>query len=360
MIMLAYRGHFSSLSMVTTLLAGDIGGTKTSLRLVQTEPGQLQQTPLYDATFASQQFPDLVPLVQDFLQGAIATRGTCPPIDAACFGIAGPVVNNTSELTNLHWQLSAERLATELTIPQVCLINDFSAIAYGLAGLIKEDLLTLQAAPAQPDAPIAVLGAGTGLGQGFLIPTGKDSYQVFASEGAHADFPARTALEIELLQDIRQRYHLERVSIERIVSGLGILSIYQFLREKYPQQESPSLRDSYRQWQENSEETDLAAAIAHHALNSEDPLAFQTMDLFLDAYGAEAGNLGLKLLPYGGLYIAGGIAAKILPLLQKSSFMQAFRQKGRMSPIMTQIPVQVVLNPQVGLIGAGIRAAQIT
>ncbi|BFM40140.1 glucokinase [Synechocystis sp. LKSZ1] len=344
--------------MAHLLLAGDIGGTKTSLRLLQSQPNSDQLLTLGEATYSSQAFPDLIPLVQIFLQRQPLTSIGLT-ISGACFGIAGPVLDNCCELTNLNWFLQGDILAATLGIPQVTLINDFTAVAYGLGDLTEQDLFWLQSVPAQPMAPMALIGAGTGLGQGFLIPQANGGYQVFASEGGHADFPARTPLEFELVQDIRRRYQLERVSIERIVSGLGIGSIYYFLREKYPHLEGPALKQAWQAGEFQDNIPALVARVAQLALENNNDLARQAMTLFIEAYGAEAGNLSLKLLPYGGLYIAGGIAPKILPLLTSGRFMQVFLAKGRMQGLLEQIPVAIVLNEQVGLMGAGRRAAQL-
>lgn len=353
--------------MGTTLLAGDIGGTKTILALVQFEESSgvnpiAPPTICYEQTYSSQAFPDLVPIIQQFLATASASLGQKPSVSRACFGIAGPVVNNASELTNLRWSLSGDRLAAALAIPRVTLINDFVAIGYGILGLTPKDMAVLQDVPPNPQGAIAVLGAGTGLGECYLIPQPSGSYQVFASEGSHADFAPRSPLEFQLLTHLKARYNLDRVSTERVVSGMGIATIYEFLREQHPDQESSALAEIYQIWRQELEisdkTVDLAASVSHAALAGSDALAGQAMTLFIETYGAEAGNLALKLLPYGGLYVAGGIAPKILPLLQAGEFMNAFTSKGRMSELMASIPVRVVLNPQVGLIGAAICAAQ--
>lgn len=348
---------------MTLLLAGDIGGTKTILRLVETsEAGELQT--LYEERYPSRDFPDLVPMVQQFL----ATAKTATP-QKACFAIAGPVVNNTAKLTNLTWFLDARRLEQELEIASISLINDFAAVGYGVLGLQPADLYTLQPGKHQPSAPIAVIGAGTGLGQGFLIQQG-DSYQVFGSEGGHADFAPRWELEFQLLKYLLDQHDVQRISVERVVSGQGIVAIYQFLRDREQQRstvrqitrESPDVAQVVQTWEQQigqSEKTvDPAATIATAALEKRDRLCEQTMQLFVAAYGAEAGNLALKLLPYGGIYVAGGIAAKNLPLFQEGSFLRAFTDKGRVSPLLENVPVHIVLNSKVGLIGASISAAR--
>lgn len=354
---------------MTILLAGDIGATKTILRLVKSEPTQTlqdlpEQTTLHEQTYASQEFPDLVPMVHKFLAAAAQTLGDKLTPEKACFGIAGPVVNNTTcKLTNLSWRLEAGRLEQELQVAQVCLINDFVAVGYGVLGLSDQDLHTLQLGEPDADAPKAVIGAGTGLGQGFLIPQ-SGGYRVFATEGGHVDFAPRSELEFQLLRYLLEKHNINRVSVERVVSGMGIVSIYQFLRNSEVAQESPTLAEVFTTWErevgQEHKTVDLAAEISKAATKQQDYLCQKTMELFVQAYGAEAGNLALKLLPYGGLYIAGGIAAKNLPLMQQGNFMQAFLHKGRMNSLLKQIPVHIVLNREVGLIGAALCAAQLT
>ncbi|MGA1622648.1 MAG: glucokinase [Synechocystis sp.] len=351
-----------------TLLAGDIGGTKTILRLAQGEadrPGMAIPSPtvLYEAEFPSQQFPDLVPIVETFLAQARQAITNVTPPTHACFGIAGPVVDNACELTNLNWQLNGDRLAQTLKVHTVSLINDFAAIGYGILGLTREDLHVLQDGEPDPKAAIAIIGAGTGLGQGFIIPQRNGQHQVFNSEGGHCDFAPRNTEEFQLLTWVKNHHQLPRVSVERIVSGMGLVNIYQYLRSQYPDQESDHLAALYRQWEKESSQgeqrVDLAAAVAHGASQQTDALAERALNLFVSAYGSEAGNLALKLLPYGGLYIAGGIAAKILPLLDRYQFLNAFQHKGRMRPLMQRIPIAVIMNPKVGLMGAAIHANQL-
>lgn len=347
--------------MTTLLLAGDIGGTKTILRLVEESEGGSRQT-IYETLYPSRDFPDLVPIVEQFLSAAGQKLGNVPKPQKACFAIAGPVVNDTSLLTNLDWFLEARRLEKELEIAKISLINDFAAVGYGILGLEAQDLQTLQDVTPQIDAPIAVIGAGTGLGQGFLIQQA-GGYQVFASEGGHADFAPRTGLEFQLLQYLREKYDIQRISVERVVSGQGIVALYQFLRDKGVAPEAPEIEQVIRTWEQETGRTeksvDPAATIAKAALEKCDRLSEQTLQMFVEAYGAEAGNLALKLLPYGGLYVAGGIAAKILPLMKEGQFLRAFGQKGRVSPLLERVPVHVVLNPQVGLIGAAICASRL-
>ena len=344
------------------LLAGDIGGTKTILSLVESENvenGQKlpQQQRLYEKTYPSQDFVDLVPIVKHFCEEAQLQLGSKIIVKNACFGIAGPVINNTSKLTNLNWFLTSSRLQEELFIDKVDLINDFVAISYGILGLKDEDLYTLQDVEPKPKAPIAVLGAGTGLGEGFLIPLENEKYVAFPSEGSHADFAPHNSLGYELSTYIKEKYNLSRISVERVVSGIGISTIYEFLRLKYPEQESEKMKIAYEAWK-IKKAINISATISKAAIENNDFLCQQAMGLFIESYGSEAGNLALKLLPYSGLYVAGGIAAKILPLMKSEAFISSFKSKGRMSSLLSEIPVHVILNPKVGLIGAALYAGQ--
>ncbi|MCC5656157.1 glucokinase [Nostoc sp. XA010] len=341
---------------MTLLLAGDIGGTKTILQLVEKSDSPAIHT-IYQESYHSADFPDLVPIVQKFL-----AKANTPVPEKACFAIAGPIVKNTAKLTNLAWFLDTERLEEELGIPHISLINDFAAVGYGISGLQQEDLHTLQVGKPQPETPIAIIGAGTGLGQGFLIKQGKD-YQVFPSEGGHADFAPRNEIEFQLLRYLLGKHDIQRVSVERVVSGMGIVAIYQFLRDRKFAAESPDIAQVVRTWEQEAgqeeKSVDPGAVIGTAALEKRDRLCEQTLQLFIEAYGTEAGNLALKLLPYGGLYIAGGIAPKILPLIENNGFLLNFTQKGRMRRLLEEIPVYVILNPQVGLIGAALCAARL-
>lgn len=338
-------------------LAGDIGGTKTILRLVRTSESTSQLETLAENQYSSQEFPDLVPMVRQFLQGVDAATP-----DTACFGIAGPVVDDTAQLTNLNWFLDARRLETELEIDRVSLINDFAAVGYGVLGLEPSYIQTLQPGKPKSSAPMAVIGAGTGLGQCFLIPQGS-TYQVFSTEGGHSDFAPRSQWEFQLMEYILETKELERVSVERVVSGLGITTIYQFFRDLQIAEESPDIARVVQAWESREEtpeiEVNPAGEISKAAMEKSDRLSEETMRLFVQAYGAEVGNFALKTLPLGGMYVAGGIAAKILPLLESERFLESFLNKGRMKPLLESIPLHVVLNPKVGLMGAAIYGSQI-
>ncbi len=270
--------------MSLIVLAGDIGGTKTILRLVSAEagvPGRAvpSLTTLWEKTYASKSFSDLVPMVHLFFREAAKASVTSPAVDKAVFGIAGAVTNNASELTNLSWSLSGERLQRSLGIPRVNLINDFAAIGYGIAGLQNGQLATLQATPPDPAAPIAVIGAGTGLGEGFLIPDPDGTLRAFRSEGGHSDFAPRSGLEFQLLNYLLEKYSLSRVSVERVASGTGIASIYQFFRDTNPHEETTAMCEIYRAWSgeigAKEKTVDLAAEVLKAALAGGDFLCEQ-------------------------------------------------------------------------------------
>ena len=335
---------------MTLIIAGDIGGTKTILRLVEVREEKKSFQTLAEANYVSADYPDLVPMVKEFWH--TTQRQKLP--QKACFAIAGPVLNNTSNLTNLNWYLDSYRLAKNLGIESVTLINDFAAVSYGILGLDSAEIKTLQPGNPQENAPIGIIGAGTGLGEAFLIPNSSGP-QIFPTEGGHTDFAPRSQLEFQLLSYLQEKYNLDRVSVERVVSGQGIVAIYQFLRDQKFAPETPEIARVIQAWEQGKplpKNTDSAATIAIAAMEKSDRLCEKTMAMFVSAYGAEAGNLALKLLPYGGIYIAGGIAAKIMPLMESSLFLKAFRRKGRVSAAIEQIPVHIVLNPQVGLLGS--------
>ena len=346
---------------MTMILAGDIGGTKTLLRFAEKNSDEL--TVLYEQRFAGASYANFSDLLREFIETAKINLGELPSLSAACFGIAGPVRDRRSQLTNLGWSFDSDRLAEEFNIANVSLINDFVAVGYGVLGLQPHDLHTLQDGRVVERSPIGVIGAGTGLGEAYLGWNG-DRYEVYPTEGGHTDFAPRNALEIELLQYLQKRH--DRVSVERVASGTGIVAIYQFLRDRQTSDESAELAEKVRLWEAGDLNVDVAAAIANAALtnlgiNSEtnlDHIATQTMQIFVEAYAAEVGNLALKLIPNGGLYIAGGIAPKILPLLQDGTFLQILKSKGRISPVLDDIPIHIVLNPEVGLIGAMLFAAR--
>ena len=341
---------------MTYLLAGDLGGTKTLLRLVRTEsPGRSE----FECSYKSQEYSSLASIGQEFITAARTMLGYEVEVQAACLAIAGAVIDRASYLPNLDWHISADELQHQLKIPQVELLNDFAAVGYGISLLPPQDLHTIQTGQTDPKAPKAVIGAGTGLGEGFLIHNGID-YQVIPTEGGHTDFAARSTQEFEFVQYLCVQQQVNRISNDRVISGRGIVAIYQYLRDRGNLPEHPDIANVVKLWESQSDQlADPAALISTMAIAKTDRLAQATMQMFISAYGAEAGNLALKILPYGGLYIAGGIAAKNLPLLTDGTFTAAFNDKGRVSNLLGKIPVHVILNPQVGLIGAAGQAGKL-
>lgn len=325
------------------LLAGDIGGTKTILRLNELR-ADCSKT-IAEATYPSKDYSQLSAIIAEFLSQV--PGGEQP--QAACLAVAGPVVKNTSQPTNLTWQIDAAEISKQFQIPKVELINDFAAVGYGVLALEPEDLCILQDREATPQGTIAVLGAGTGLGEALLVWQ-QYQYQVLPLEGGHTDFAARNPEEIALLQYLLKKHH--RVSVERVVSGQGIVALYDYLSYTYPDQVSAAVTEAM------TSQTP-AAVITQQALAHQDPLCEKTLDMFVAAYGAEAGNLALKSLPQGGVYIAGGIGAKILAKMQDGTFMANFLDKGRLSPLLEALRVSLVLNPKVGLIGAALIAERL-
>jgi glucokinase len=318
------------------ILAGDIGGTKTLLQIAEAGPDGCR--PVLERRYDSHAYAGLLPMVSDMLQAAGA-----PSVAAACFGVAGPVEEGRAQVTNLPWRLDAAAIGAALGIPKVRLINDFQAVAYGIEGLGAEDLSTLQAGQPEPHGTRAVIGAGTGLGEGFMVWSGQH-YEAMPSEGSHADFAPTDGVQAELLRHLQARFG--HVSYERIVSGPGLVNVYEFLQASGHGQPSPELAAAL------ASGGDPAAAISEFALKGQDPLAGLALDLFIQVYGAEAGNLALKVLAMGGVYVAGGIAPKIIDQLRAGGFVRAFSDKGRFAALLSRIPVHVVLNPKVGLMGA--------
>lgn len=318
------------------LLAGDIGGTNTRLAIVSVDGGP--RRPLAQATLPSAAYPSLDALVCAFL-----APGT-PPVDRACFGVAGPVVEGRVNVTNLPWVIDAGHLQTSLGLSSVRLLNDVQALAHVLPLLGAKDLHTLS--PGEPVAggALAVIAPGTGLGEAFAIWDGR-RYRASASEGGHADFAPTDSHQIGLLQSLLARF--EHVSYERVCSGRGIPSIYAYLKESGFAEEPPWLAQRLKG------ADDPTPVIAAAAL--QDPasaLCRGAMELFASVLGAEAGNLALKVLATGGVYLGGGIPRRILSVLDGRPFIDAFRRKGRFAALMARIPVHVILNADAALLGA--------
>jgi len=316
------------------ILVGDVGGTKTELSLREgVEDGLLHET--RRARFSSSQYQGLGAVIREFIKGSEVR------LAASAFGVAGPVVNQVCKTTNLPWIVDATALSKELGAP-VGLINDFHAVALGISSLGSTDLAVLQAGTVDPGGPIAIIGAGTGLGEAVVVPTSSGPL-VIVSEGGHADFPARNSLELGLLSFLQKRFG--RVSVERVVSGPGLAIIYQYLITEGGVSEHPATREALVK-------EDPGKVIGESALAGTDPGCARAVEVFMSAYGAEAGNLALKTLPSGGLYVAGGIAPVLLPKMRDGGFIRAFLDKGRMAAVLERIRVSVIMNKHVALLGA--------
>ena len=315
------------------ILAGDIGGTKTHLALFDRDD---VRRPVHLATYGSREHAGLEAMIEAFLSEHPAG------VRNACFGVAGPVRDGRTESVNLAWMVDSARIAELLGLPRVGLINDLEANARGIAALGPDDFAVLNEGDAVATGNRAVISAGTGLGEGGLYWDG-ERHRPFASEGGHADFAPRSELEIELYRFLAAEH--EHVSYERVCSGMGIANIFRFLLHAG----SLPAPAWYR-------EPPDPAAIASAALEGRDETASRTLDLFSSIYGAKAGNLALTLMATGGVYLGGGIAPKILPKLEEGAFMRAFVDKGRLSGLLEQIPVRVILNDRTALLGAALCA----
>jgi glucokinase len=322
------------------LLAVDIGGTKTWFQL-SNEAGDI----IAEQSYASQQYESFALLLGEFFVQQEITKQS---IVSACFAVAGPVVANRAIVTNLPWKLDADDLARDFFIEHVHLCNDFEAVGHGIACLADDEIEVLQEGEPDLSTPKAVIGAGTGLGQALMFPE-KDGWKVLATEGGNVDFAPTDQKQILLLEHMMQRFG--HVSYERIVSGPGLVIIYDFLRGYGQRDEDPDLRQAMI-------DNDPAAAISEFALRQGNELAIEALDLFIKIYGAQAGNLALSVIPMAGLYIAGGIAAKNIERFQEGGFLEAFRAKGKMQHLVEKIPVYVILQPKVGLMGARLLAQQ--
>jgi glucokinase len=313
------------------ILAGDIGGTHTRLALFDGDPHE----PLALAIYPSRKHAGLEEIVAAFLADHPAD------LEGACFDVAGPVSNGRVKTTNLPWIVDAGRLADRIGLGSVELVNDLAATAYGIAELTTADLETLNSGDPAIGGNLAVIAAGTGLGEAGLIRNG-ERYHAVASEGSHSDFGPRSALEVELYTFLARDGH---VSYEDVCSGTGLVALYRFLRERGRTEEPAWLSDAIR-------DGDAAATISSVGLAGRDPVCAEALDLMVSIYGAEAGNVALRLLATGGIYIGGGIAPHILPKLRQRSFFDSLTAKGRFRSMLEQIPVHVILNEHAGLLGA--------
>ena len=324
------------------LLAGDIGGTKTDLAVLSKEKGP--RAPLAEATFPSSEYPSLDALVAEFLDRVQL------PVDRASFGVAGPVVGGEAVVTNLPWSIKEPRLAAALGLESVRLLNDLEAIAHAVPFLEPDDLHPLNPGEAEPGGAIAVLAPGTGLGEAFLTWDGS-RYRPQASEGGHTDFAPTEPLQVALLQSLQKRYG--HVSYERIGSGSGLPNIYGFLKETGQGEEPRWLAQLL------ADAEDPTPVIVEAALQDPPPeICQKTLEIFVSVLGAEAGNLALKVLATGGVYLAGGIPPRILPYLEGGAFLKAFARKGRFQDLLENIPVQVVIYHKAALLGAALHGLE--
>lgn len=328
------------------ILAGDVGGTKVVLALFESGVGTLEK--VREQTYPSRDAPSLDAICLDFL-------GRRPDVAVryACFGVPGAVVAGTCKTTNLPWTLSEAELADKLKIPRVKLLNDLQAAGYGMLGLDDTELAVLNPGRTVKDSNRAVIAAGTGLGEGVLAWTG-DRYLPLPSEGGHATFAPQNDLEHELRRFLARRIGTEdsHVSWERVLSGPGIANIYDFLKAKGVHEESPQVAAKMK-----AAGADKGSVVGVEAVNGNDKLCGAAADLFASLYGAEAGNVALKFLATGGVYVGGGIAPKLLPVLQRGSFMKSFVAKGRFEDLLKHVPVYVALNDKAPLSGAARFAA---
>jgi glucokinase len=321
------------------ILAGDIGGTNTRLALVEATNDELKI--VAEKTFPSRERTSLEAALAEFL-----SLHSCD-LTSASFGIAGPVREGRCEATNLPWVVDSKAVAKRLHLKRVGLINDLEANAYGLAVLRSKDFVVLNKGARNARGNMAIISAGTGLGEAGMYWDGK-MHRPFPSEGGHTDFAPRNHLEIELLDYSLKRYR--RVSYERLVSGPGLVNVYQFLRDTGKAGEPPWLAEKIRHGE-------AAPIISEHALDGKSLLCIQALEIFVSLYGAEAGNLALKVMAIGGVFLGGGIAPKIVEKLREAEFMNAFTAKGRMRPLLQDIPVKVIMNPKTALLGAARHAA---
>ena len=327
------------------LLAGDIGGTKTNVGIYSPDKGPRE--PLFDGTFPSGQYASLEDLVSEFLSKCSIK------VDQAIFGVAGPVVGGQAKITNLPWVIEEKQFRETLNIRSVHLLNDLEAIAYGLTLLTRKDLHTLNEGVPIPRGTLAVIAPGTGLGEAFLM-WDVERYRAYPSEGGHADFGPTNPLEIDLLRYLHKK--MEHVSYERICSGHGLPNIYRYLKDSGYAEEQAWLAEQL------ATADDPTPVIISVALNAErkSALCRTTLEIFISTLGAEAGNLALKVMATGGRYLGGGISPRIISLLNDGPFIESFTNKGRFSELVSRIPVHVILNPKIALIGAAFHGLELS
>ncbi|GAC1643867.1 MAG: glucokinase [Acidobacteriaceae bacterium] len=317
------------------ILAGDIGGTNTRLAIFSMQQGTLSM--LRKKDFRNRNYSTVEALITEFL------ASSAEPLDLAALAVAGPVVENRVTGTNLPWTVDAAAIGTCAKLGKVMLLNDLLALAYGLDELQPSDIETLQIGRENSEGNCAVVAAGTGLGEAGLLRKNQ-RFTPFPSEGGHSDFAPKSEIEAEMVRYLRRKFG--HVSYERVLSGQGTINVYEFLRDSGKEAEPPELA------KELAAADDKASAISQHALAGTHPICFRTLDIFANVLAAEAGNVALRMFATGGVFIGGGIGPKIADYLRKPSFLQCFRNKGRMSPLMERIPLKLIANEHTGLIGA--------
>ncbi len=315
------------------ILAGDVGATKTNLGLFSSDNGRPEL--IAEKTFRSTQFQGLMPMLDQFVPDR-------ERISAACFGVAGPIVGGKAEVTNLEWLLNARELASQLHIDHVFLINDLVATAYGLRSLGPEDFALLNRGRGDVTGNAALISAGTGLGECILYWDGQRHVPI-PSEAGHTDFTPHDELTLDLARYVRKKYGF--ASTEHVISGPGLLNIYAFLKETGLEKESPSIAGRLS-------DGDPVAVIAQAAMDGECSLCVRALNVLLESYGAEAGNLALRTLALGGIYVGGGVAVKIRRKMEDGTFMRAFCNKDKLSSVLAEIPVRLILNQKAPLLGA--------
>ena len=324
------------------ILAGDIGGTKSNLALMEKKGNRFRI--VFEHRYPSHEYTRFKDIIDDFLARGRDFLSASPAgrIQAAGFGVAGPVIGRGVRVTNLTWGIEVDELERQLRTSHIALLNDLEATGYSLASLAPEDLYTLNEGSPAPQATQALIAAGTGLGEAILTWNGS-RYVVAPSEGGHCDFAPRTEQEIELLRYLKTMHQF--VSFELIVSGRGFLTLHQFLNKsvRHPSFDEPG--------------ADPAPEITRLGLEGSCPVCVETLDFFVTLYGAEAGNLALKALARGGLFVAGGIAPKILPKMQSGKFFTAFCEKEKFQELLSHFPIHIVLNEEAPLLGAAAEAA---
>jgi glucokinase len=318
------------------ILAGDIGGTHSRLAAFETEGNRLQC--VVEKIYPSREHTGLPEIVADFVK----TEGI--PAQSACFGVAGPVRGGRSKISNLPWVIDSRELAAQLRLRSVGLINDLEALAYGLDALESKDFVTISEGSADAEGNMAVVSAGSGLGEAGLYWDGF-RHHPFACEGGHTEFAPKNDVEVELLQYLMKKYGHQHVSYERILSGPGIRNIYEFLRDTGKDEEPAWLKEQL------ATSSDTPASISELALNQSAQICERTLAIFVSIFGSEAGNCALKLMATGGIFVA-GIAGKIVSKMQEPAFMDSFLDKGRMRSLLEAVPIKIVLNDDSGILGA--------